>query len=303
MFYKIGKKIFEIVRNSLHFVQIALIFFCFFMVTYWVFELAQAKWIQFATPFFEVVKSITHLFYNRITDINGVTVDFSFLIATFALLLIVLILKSIIEQIENLEQKYDIMHEKIKKKQEDTFNTTLNKQYIESEAKNNKFLVLVQFDLTNIGRNAAYDKNLEQTTEKKANAVMSDFIESATEEFRCPQTLTNENLLLYFNDFKKVDEIIEKLKQIINGIKRKYIEEKWQIDANLSIDAYAQAGEIKPKVQKLVKINKLALGNKIACLSTFKHRYSLLENKKFNIEVEGLYKLTEAEEEVSVIKN
>ncbi len=302
MLYKIGKKLFEILRNILHFTQIVLILLCFFIVLYWILQIAGVQWIQPAAPFFEAIKNFTHIFYNRTSDITGVAIDFAFLISVIIILLIVWGLKPLIEQLEELEEKYDSAYKIIKKKVEDKFNADLEHHYIKTETQNNKYLILVKFNITDMTVDSFYTHEISKLTEQKTSEVMSDFTKSINKDLQCQNKILKDNILLYFNDIEKVEEVINKLKLILKELKTKYIQQNCKIQVFVAVETYAKANEIVPKVQKLIYMNKLELSDRIICLSSFKQRYSLLKEKNFTIEIEGAYKLGENEEEVSVIK-
>lgn len=266
-------------------------------------QIAQIPWLNAAAPLFETIKDITHLFYNRISNINDVQIDFAFLIASFAILFIVWGIKLLIEKIELIEEKYDATYKTIKKKAEENFNVSLEKQYIKNEHKNNKFLVMVKLKVRDLSVDAFFSRDTTPRDTKKELEIMSNFMEILDEDLPCQKKLFDDNLLLYFPNFDKINETLDNLRLIIKNLKNKHLEDKWQITASVGVDTYAGANEIAPKAQKLILLNKLGLDNKILCLSSFRQRYSLLKEKKYNIEVEGAYKLGENEEEVSIIKS
>ena len=266
-------------------------------------QIAQVPWLNATAPLFETIKDITHLFYNRISKIDNVQIDFAFLIASFAILFIVWGIKLLIEKIEFIETKYDTTYKTIKKKVEEEFNVSLEKQYIKNEHKNNKFLVMVKLKVKDLSVDAFFSRDTTPRDTKKELEIMSNFMEVIDEDLQCQKKLFNDNLLLYFTNFDKIDETLDKLRLIIKNLKTKHLEDKWQITTSIGVDTYAAINEIAPKMQKLILLNKLGLDNKMLCLSSFKQRYSLLNKKKYTIDVEGAYKLGENEEEVSIIKS
>jgi len=283
--------------------QVSLIFLSFFIILYWLLQLGGATFIQPFAPFFETIKDITHLFYVRTVKVDEVTIDFAFLVATFAMLLLVWGLKFVIEFIETLEKKYDTAHKCLKQKRENAFNRTLEKQHLISEYKYNNFLIFVKFSAINLLKDSFFHKDVEVGVEEKQTEVLRDFSKNLTETFQCQKKFINEGLLLYFNNFDNVDKILVSIGDNLLNIQSKYVEEKWEISYLFGVDAYSESKEITAKVENLMKLTNLGLKNRKICFSQFKQRYLLLKSPKYNIEGAGVYQLTNTEEEVFYLNN
>lgn len=291
MLYKIGKKFFNLFINLLHSVQIVLIFLSFFTIFYWLLQLGGATFIEPFAPFFEWIKNITHLFYNRTVTVENVTVDFSFLIATFVFLLIVLGLKLVIQYIKILEEKYDYIYHQFKKKAENLFNLELEQEYLTKESKINNFLLLIRFSAENKSKDKFFDKDADVGVEEKQKQVLEEFSKIIEEKLNCQKRFVYEGLLLYFNNFNDIDKVLSTIEKKIMVLKQKYLTEHWVVNSIISADVYANVSEISLKTEKLILLNKLDLKDKIVCLATFKQRYSLIENPQHLIEEQGVYKI------------
>lgn len=284
--------------------QIVLVFLAFATILYWLFQLGGANFIQPVSPFFESIKTFTHLFYQRTVSIGGSPmVDFSFLIDAIVMLLITWGLKPVIEYLQFAEKKYDKIYAFLKKKMENSFNTELEKNYIQQENKIDKFIILLNFEVKDLTKDPFYNRNASNDIEEKLKKVSTDFFQSFSEENKCDRRIMPEGMFLYFDNINDVDKTILNLENIIGYIKRKYISEQLQVNFIASIDAYSDKNEILTRIKKLINLNKLNLKDKITCLSTFKHRYSLIEHKKYSIEGQGIYKISEGEEEVFYLKS
>lgn len=304
MFYKIGKKIFLSINNLLKAVQIFLIFLALATVLFWLFQLGKAPFIEPVAPFFESIKTFTHLFYNRTVSIAGSPeIDFSFLIASLIMLIIVWGLNFIIEGVEFSEKKYDAICNFFKKKTEILFNLKLEQDYIKDESKNNKFLILLNFYLSDMTKDSFYDKDANSNINEKQKIVLTDFYQSFSEEIQCQKKVIQDMMLLYFDDINNVDKVITHLEYTLSDIKQRYKAQKWQIDYNASIDVYANQQELIEKLKGLISLIKLNLKSRISCLATFKQRYSLLKIQKNSFEGQGVYKINENSEEVFCLKS
>lgn len=292
MHNNLGKKIFKLTYDLLRFIQICLIFLSLFVIAYWFLSIAGTPIIQPVAPFFEGIKNLVHLFYNRPVAIDKAVLDFSLIVAAIIFLLFVLGIKFVIEFIEIAEEKYDVVYKTYKKHTEKVFNAQLEKEYLEQEARNNKTIALVKFKASGASSDA--------DTEGKVKEILFDFFEILDEDIDCKKEITENTIFLYFNDYNNIDRFVTSLETILKGIKAKYYEDKWQVNYNIGIDVYAEAQEIEAKKDSLKKLVKIGLDNKIACLATFKHRYLMTKVTKYTFVEEGYYNIIKNDEVFSL---
>lgn len=296
MFHKIAKKIFSFLINFAQGVQVALVFLAFFTILYWIFQIAGAQFLGGVAPFFESIKAIIHTFYDRTVKIDQVSIDFSFLLAAFLFLLIAQALKLLVESIEFLEKKYDSLHSYMKKSMESRFNKNLERQYIAQEALNSRFLMIVQFNLKNLAKDKFFDHDINAGVEEKQKEVLKEFAKIFGKEFVTQRDFISEGLLLYLSNFKNMERIVSEFSECVSILKKKYMEEQWQVNYIAAIDVYASTRDVEPKFKKLVMLINLGLKNKIACFSTFKQRYLIEKNPIYRVESYGAYKIEDYED-------
>lgn len=276
--------------------RVALIFLSFFIILYWILQLAGINFIKPLASFFEGIKAFTHIFYNKTAQINGAAIDFSFLISALTILLFVFGLKFIIDYIEFAERKYDSICNYLKKKKEDSFNIKLEKQYLTNEYKNNKFLVLIKFNVTDLSKDKFFNKDISNGIEQKQKEILKEFSDGLEEKLKFQERFINEGILLYFYNFDNIDEILSIVKNNIKDLSLRYNEQQYRINFFIGVEVYADTEEIPLKVEKLIKLVKLGLANNIICLSTFKQRYALIKNPKYTVETQGVYTIIENED-------
>lgn len=286
----------------MHFIQIVLILLSFATILFWLFELGGATFIQPFIPFFHFIKDVTHLFYTRTVQVDKVQIDFAFLIASLAFLMIVWILRYTVEGLDQLERKFDYWYEKIRKKSEHLFNARLEEEYVKEQNKINKFIVLAKFKAKNLTRDSFFERNVQVGSEEKEKEALQEFNEKTKKALGCNQKMLKEGLLLYFEDFNRIDKIISSLKDIINELKTDYSELNWQIKELMSIEPYTDDSEVVHKLRGLMLLNRLDFEGEITCLSTFLHRYALIKNPKYLVENKGIFEINK-EEEVFCIKS
>lgn len=251
-------------------------------------------------PFFEGLRNIVHLFYNKgiTTDTNSV--DFSFLIATIIFLLTALAIKFAIEFIEIFERKYELLQDSQRLRAEKRFNEELEREYLETEVKNNKIIVLIELTSSSASRGNLYNKEQPEDAEKKTKEILFELFEILDEDINCKKEIFNNGILLYYDNYSSIDTFITLLRSILKGLKNKYYEDKWIIKYACSIDVYADRAEVETKKEVLKKLVRIKAEDKIVCLSNFMHRYSLVKNPKFSFSTEGFYKIKENEEVFSL---
>lgn len=303
MFYKLGKKLFKFINNSLHFLQILLVFLSFFVILYWVLQMAQISFIQPFAPFFQAIKNIIHLFYHRLITIDDVTVDFSLLVAVFIFLFIVWFLKIFIDWFEFVEKEYDKFFSKLRKKEEAFLNKQLEEENVKRECNNNKFIILIKFYTSNLLLDSFYNRDVTEGVEEKEKEILSDFIKEIKEKIKCEERTIGKNLLLYFDDINDFDDIFSRIDKIILILKEKYRTQNWGLTALVCIDIYEDASKIPIKVKKLETLSQLDLADETVCLASFRQRYLLQKNSRYYIEGKGVYQIESSSEELFCLKS
>lgn len=302
MFYKLGKELFRLFINFLQGIRLVLVFLSFAVILFWLMQLGGATYLAPVTPFFDSIKDFTHLFYSRIVVIDGINVDFSFLVAAILMLSIMVILKFVVEYVEILEKKYDSIYKYFKKKTEELFNADLKQQYLLSEHKNNKLLILVSFDVKNLNKDSFFHKDVNVGLEEKQKEILLAFSESLEKEFDYQKKFLNDGLLMYFNNFNNSDKIIFSIEETVRNLKIKYIAERWQLEFIAGIEVYASDREVITRIKNLIMLIRLKLYGKILCLGSFKQRYLLQKRPKYTVEGNGIYTINDKEEEVFCIR-
>ncbi|MDD3436252.1 MAG: hypothetical protein PHC64_03760 [Candidatus Gastranaerophilales bacterium] len=295
MLYEVGKKIFKTSIDILKFIQVSLVFLSFSIVFYWLLELAGATFIQPAAPFFNQIKDIVHTFYTRTTTIDQITMDFSFLLATFILLFIAWGIKPIVKFIRKIEKQYDESHRFLKQQSEKIFNVGLEQEYVMTETRNDKFLVMIKLCATNLSKDKFFDKDFKEGVEEKEKEVLEEFY-NCIEQDKCSKEILDDILILYFDNFNNIDKTINYVDNLISVFKTKYLAQNWKFDILIAIDAYTMKKEPEKIIKKMILLLRLNLINKMLCLGTFKQRYSLINNPKYNLQGFGIYKIFENEE-------
>jgi S-adenosylmethionine synthetase len=208
----------------------------------------------------------------------------------------------LVEHIEFTEKKYDALCRIIKQKAENLFNKNLEEEYHSQEHQNNKVLILIKFVAINSGKSVLYNKDVEVGVEEKETEALRKVQQTFSSKVKCQTKMLDKALLIAFTPFSQIDAVVLEIETIIKDLKAKFKEDKWQIEPIVAIETYAKETEIPIRVTCLKKLHKLELKNEIACLSSFRQRYSLMTNQKYNIVGKGIYKIKDKEETVFCIE-
>lgn len=242
------------------------------------------------------------MFYNRTVVIDQATIDFSFLLACFIMIFLAWGIKFAVEYLELAENKYDTIYQNFKQKSEKLFNVTLEQEYHFEEKKNNKTSVLIRFNAINLAKDSHFSKDTHVGVEEMEREVLSELIQTLSQKLVFKKRVLDNAVFLYFDTFKNVETIIDNIENVTDEIKQKYLPKRWQISSCIAIETYSNDKDINEKNKNLLALIKLNLKNKIVCFATFKQRFSLLSEHKYELEQEGLYSINGSNEEVFYVK-
>lgn len=279
-----------------------LIFLSFFIILYWILDIAKAPFIEPFVPFFNSIKGFVNTFYTRTVVVDQSTIDFSFLIATFIALAIAWGLKFAIEFAKASEEKYDEIYKFFKEKSQEIFNVVLKQEYVLKETKNNKLLILVKFTATNLARDKFFNRDADVGLAQKQREVFLHFSEEIKKKLEVQEKFLNDGLLLYFNSFKNVDRILFTVDETIMELRHKYHATNWGVHSFIGLETCAHESEVLNKIMNLILLIRLEIQDKMLCMSTFKLRYSLVKDAKYILDSQGVYNMNNNEESVFVLK-
>lgn len=302
MLYKVGKKFFLYMINLLGLTQVGLVFFAFITVLYWILDIAKAPFVQSVTPFFESIRTFTHQFYNRNVNVDQVSIDFSYFVFAIVLLFTAWAIRFLVEMLHEWEDKYDALHKTFKRKVEERFNSRLEKNYVGQENKNKKFLVLIKFLALDAEKEMSYKEKSPEITDAIQMQALRELAQVCVGKQIIQKKIIENSLLLYYNDFENMDNILLDINKHIEFVKTKYRKEKWILNFLFAVEPYISDNDIMEKYKRLRSLHKLDLRNEMICLGTFKMRYSLVYNAKYVVDCKGLYNIDSGQEEVFRIK-
>lgn len=277
-------------------------FLAFATVIYWILNIAKVPFADFFTPFFESIKSIVNIYYSRGVVIDQVTLDFSYLIASLSMIIVVWVFKFVVDFVEDVEKKYDSIHKALKNRQEIKFNQALEKERKKVEKQHNKFLILINFSAKNLSKDKFYSYDTETGCEAIEESAIRELWEALSKNVKFKEAFLETSLLLYFDNFDEIDSVICEINNQINKIKNEYSQKNWQLHYFVGIEVYSHVREIFSKVNGLRSLLNFKFVNEIVCFGTFDQKYLTAKVPKYYTEKRGVFKVGEEEEEVFAIK-
>lgn len=282
--------------------QISLVFLSFLIIFYWILEIAKVQFADFIVQFFDLIKNSVHLFYTRTVTIDQITIDFSFLIAVLIFLVLVWLLNYCAEGLTLLEEKYDKLHRYIKGKNEESFNVKLERTNKGLDKKPKKILVLIKFSATDLSKDSFFVNDANHNSEEKEKEAVIELWEILTDSLKFKETFLEKTLLLYFQHFEEADNVLVQIENAIKEVKSEFLKNNWKLHHFVSIDVYSSESEIVLKAKKLKTLLNFNYEDAITCFATFGQKYSELRDTKHSMNVKGVYKIDEDEEEIFEIK-
>jgi hypothetical protein len=268
------------------------------IVLYWLFDIFKVPFIANLMPVFEPIRNFTHIFYKSPAG----KVDFAFFIASVASLFFAWFLTLVIEFLEFLCKCIDRIHNQLLVKEEAILNQNLQKESIEMEKINNKFIFLITFQLVNILYDAKYEVQEKEENERKANKILENIFSKFNETLKCQSKVYDSSILLYFENFDQIDIVLKQIFNLIILFKNELAREKWKLTFNGALEVYSKRSEMTDKCKNLFALNRLGIKNQLICLSSFKHRYSIQQKTNFELIDSGLYTMNGNEVSIYNIK-
>lgn len=259
--HKFVKWIFETLINIEKFLRVVCIFLIMLLALYWVQNLIGASWwwMGFMAPILDFILDFVNSIYSFSFDFSGKTIEIKYFNAVLLMFIVICGLKAINFGIEKLYELYEDAHFLYKKTNEKVFNNNLNNSIKFEEKKLTDYKLYIQTKFTKKYANKPMDTNIEEY-----NNRMNKFITDNTNN----SPITKWDGFVYsFNDFEKIDIVLELLFKILNS--------ELPIDYIMCI----QIGNDTTKLKQLVDLqewNKITMSADTLC----RYEYNDIKNYK-----------------------
>ena len=286
---KLLKKILQIIVNLLFITQIILMILGFFTAAYWFFSLIGSNIFSFAEPITNPIIDFIKLFYTP--SKNGEFIDASLLIFDIIAIFVVLGINKLKLFIYELYDEIDILISKLKQIEEDNFNKKLKKETDANILKLCNTALVVDIELKDSLAKKS-KKSVISRDVKPIEMYTSKILENTLQNLKnCTFAKDNKNLIIFLDNFNKIDNIIYFIEQAISNIRKELKKDCWELKYYIAVEVYDNKTDFKKIVYPaLKKLLKLKLSNVITCYGSFNLRYKLkLEPLYYILMLNGKY--------------
>ena len=262
--------------NNLNNIGQTLSLICSFLIMttiiYWLEAIFNVHWVwlDFIKPVLDHVLNIANSILPFSFYIGNNALDGKYIIAVLLLIGLMFVLRYLIEKLNDLKYYYDNLHDKQKKIVENHFNTNLKNKVVSEEIKISDYMILIRTKLKKKFTNSKDKFNIQEQ-----NNLMNRYI------FKCTNTkfeLYNDGFLYKFDDFNKIDSVLDVMFKIINST------------APLDYSICIQAGNNISQLDTLAKLEHF--GKIVFCADTLL-RYKCNNSHRYGTECAGIIQLNE----------
>ena len=239
---------------------------------------AQWNWLNFIKPVINNLVGFTDSIIPFSITAFGTSFDGKYITAIVVLLCLTVVLRFLIEALENMKESYNDLHFAHKKQVERNFNKNLIKKVISKETKISKYMVLIK---TRLQKKFTHQENNRFNIDEQ-NTLMNEFIYKKTDA----KYINMEGGFLYqFEDFNKIDNVLDVL---------------FKIKKSSSPLEYAICIQTGQDVDKLKKLADLEYFGKIIFCADTLLRYKINKSHRYGTQNVGIFQQNEAESTIEV---
>jgi hypothetical protein len=153
---------------------------------------------------------------------------------------------------------------------------------------------MINFKAKNMYVDATWGGDAQEGVPEKIEEALKTFYSSMKNLADCTIERVDDNILITFNDFSRVDSVLNFVEITINRIKINMKKKKWILTSFVAIEAYDKNTDFTLKVQPVLeKLLKLYNKNEMLCLGNFNLRYKLNKDKAYTMTLKGAYTIVD----------
>lgn len=266
-------KIFKFLKDLIHFFKILTLFCILFLLLYWIQDLTGTRWNWtrvtdvLVLPFVAIGGAIS----DKSLDLLGAKFEYKYAIATIILSLIYLFNNYLIRGVEKLELIYRNLRYDYKKHQEDILNAEIEQQTKLEQKRIQDYQIFVSTSIKPKFSHSSTKIDLQEQ-----NEIMNKFL---IEKTGVVPINFEEGFLYSFNEFDKIDKIIE--------IFFKLVKSSAPLDYIICVQIFGSEPEKeKEQLKKMITLKHL---NKLITLSDTAWRYKFNNSHRFGLSQLGIY--------------
>lgn len=285
--FKILQKLMKLFINSLFALQIVLMILVFFSAAYWFFGVAGFDFFMFAEPIANAISDFVGMFCNTQIEIADKTIDGSILLFDIVSIVIVVVISKSKYFLFKSAGFIDNILDGLIQQEENKFNEALRIETEKRILSSNNAAVIVKLELKDLTVKKYRRPDQPQRNREEQEEIVFKMLYTAAKNIEgCKFAKNGTKLVVMFNQFDLIDDVLPKIKQIVDKIKEDMSADKWETYCYIGTEVYDDNTDFRnvvyPALENLIKI-KHTRG--ITCFGNFKLRYQYKKDQKYSIEL------------------
>lgn len=267
-------EIFTFLKNFIYFIKVLAVFLMMTLILYWVNNTANFNWswLDIISPTLDTTLALGHKICPISFEVWGTTFELKYVSALFLLLAAALLTELLSVGVDAIKNIYLSSRFLLRRNEEKIVNEGLKNDMIRRQKSMTKYFVVIN---TYEKERSVYQQQTNIDMNEQNN-IMNKFIIEKTDV----QPKHFEGGFLYeFNNFEKIDQVLETLFKVVNS------------KAPINYTVCIQIGTGTPRIDKdlLKTLIKLKYLGKIYMGSDTTYRYSYNSHRHYETSQIGLY--------------
>ena len=279
--HKLVLKGFSFLKNFWYFLKIVCVFCIMMLLLYWIQNLTHAKWewLGFIVPFLDWLIHLADSICSFSFNFFGALFEFKYLGGIIILIGMFYFMNFVIMLTELMEAGYKSTRDLYKQTEERAMNKKLQDSIAREEKRINKYTVTIHTTVKPKFSHKGMNVDIE-----KQNQMMNDFIK---QKLGVTPMLFENGFMYMFEDFNRIDEILEVLFKVLHG--------STPIDYAICI----QSGDNLRQLRKLISLKNYG---KITMAADTSYRYRFNETHRYQTSQLGIFQNKDTTIEVHEFK-
>lgn len=265
------QKVFRVIQSLLDFLKIICVFCMLMLMLYWIQHLAQLDWawLGFIAPLLNGFIAAGEMVSDSSINFFGAIFEYKYIWALAFMGILYFILNLLKIGTEVMEEAYDNARRAVNKMKENSFNNQLKKEQNNEQLAIKKYQIFVSTSIKKKFCHTELSINIEEQ-----NKIMNKFL---IEKLGISPTVYRDGYLYSFNDFNKIDDVLDIFFKLISS----------KSPLNYFINVQILTNKIDNK--ELDSLIDLKFENKISMLSDTAFRYKFNASHRYGVSQLGIY--------------
>ena len=288
---------FAMIRKVVKTVQVSLGIYAFCNVLFWLAYTAKIAGQNGLYILFKPAWNIVSTFYTYKPMEGKEDIDFTGLVCSICIVVLVVILKSVHEYLGELEENAKIEDAKRlerAKKRAMALASGKAKAKVKNNSKNKTagFVFLLDIEIKQV---SGFIQSEALSPEEIAK-IKTMFFKSLLNNLNMNQVAQKgyykKRLFLQYKSINYLDDFIFYTRETLNSIAQEFIKPNMRIDFLVGLNLIGQMGDLKEKLDVLDTVNKLGLKNEFIATNALKDVYECLSKRTYQMISKGIYNLS-----------